>query len=236
MRKKALITAGISLIALVAILWIIHARAPDGSQFQTRPLSGEGTSLPSSGFSTTDGVSYLPVEDTSSISESQMTVSLDEIHGEIGLLDPSPIIKTNARVTHKPYTPQLADSILDFAHEQMGLPYEYAHRGPSSFDCSGFIFYVFGRFGLSLEPSSAAYDTFGISLPYEQARKGDIIVFTGTNKEVRKPGHIGIVMTMPGEPVQFIHASSGKTMAVTVSEVESTNYKDRFLSIRRVLR
>lgn len=76
--------------------------------------------------------------------------------------------------------------------------------------------------------------TDGYSVPKEEARKGDLIVFTGTNPRVRTPGHVGIVLSDAGEePISFVHASSNG--GVKVSEVETTGYNDRFLQVRRVL-
>jgi cell wall-associated NlpC family hydrolase len=73
----------------------------------------------------------------------------------------------------------------------------------------------------------------GESVPVRQAKKGDLIIFTGTNVKDRTPGHVGIVITNPPKAVQFVHSSSKG--GVKVSELEGTLYQDRFLDIRRII-
>ena len=70
-------------------------------------------------------------------------------------------------------------------------------------------------------------------MPIEKAQKADLIIFTGTSEADRTPGHVGIVISEPTEPLTFVHASSNG--GVKVSKVDSTGYARRFLQVRRVL-
>ncbi|ALJ00372.1 C40 family peptidase [Rufibacter tibetensis] len=126
-----------------------------------------------------------------------------------------------------------ADSVVAFALQRYGADYTYGGVTEEGFDCSGFITYVFQQFGMSIPHGTTYQAKLGESVSMQEAKKGDLIVFTGTNLEDRTPGHIGIVITNPPKAIQFVHSSSNG--GVKVSEAEGTLYQKRFLDIRRVL-
>lgn len=129
------------------------------------------------------------------------------------------------------------DSLLSYSKKFIGTNYKYASCGPESgFDCSGFVYYVFNHFNVKVPRSSSDFNTAGITVNPDSARVGDVIVFTGTNAKIRKPGHVGIVISNPQQELQFIHSSSNKKHSgVKISSYkESPYYKTRFLKIVRV--
>ena len=131
-----------------------------------------------------------------------------------------------------------ADSIVQFALAQVGTPYLYAGTRPETgFDCSGFVTYVYGHFGISTPHSTALLIDAGRPVPRSQARPGDLVVFTGTAATSITPGHAGIVISALGEtPLRFVHASSARRESgVKTSAVENTGYERRFMQVRRVL-
>ncbi|RYU80488.1 C40 family peptidase [Hymenobacter persicinus] len=130
-----------------------------------------------------------------------------------------------------------ADSLIQFAMQQLGSPYTYAGTTPTGgFDCSGFLLYVYGRFGVPVPHSTALLIDTGRGIPREQARPGDMVIFTGTATTSTTPGHAGIVLSEPGQPIRFIHSSSARRESgVKISQVEGTDYERRFMGIRRVL-
>ncbi|WP_170172748.1 C40 family peptidase [Hymenobacter rigui] len=134
-------------------------------------------------------------------------------------------------------TPPRADSIVAFAMRQLGTNYCYAGSTPETgFDCSGFVNYVFARYKVPVPHSTALLIDVGRPVPRTQARPGDIVVFTGTAQTATTPGHAGIVLSQPGEPLRFIHSSSArKESGVKISQVEGTDYERRFMQVRRVL-
>jgi len=60
-------------------------------------------------------------------------------------------------------------------------------------------------------------------------------LFTGTNSRSRTPGHVGIVYSIDGDEVKFIHSSSGHAKGVTISSLDDGFYKKRFLKIVSIL-
>lgn len=131
-----------------------------------------------------------------------------------------------------------ADSLVRFALAQLGTPYFYAGTTPDTgFDCSGFIVYVFSRFGVVVPHATALLIDTGRPVPRTQAQPGDLVVFTGTAPGSTTPGHAGIVISALGEtPLRFVHSSSARRESgVKISQVEGSGYEQRFLQVRRVL-
>lgn len=145
-------------------------------------------------------------------------------------------VRATAYVISNKATPR-ADSLVAFAMRQLGTNYCYAGSTPETgFDCSGFVNYVFARYKVPVPHSTALLIDVGRPVPRAQARPGDIVVFTGTAQTATTPGHAGIVLSQPGEPLRFIHSSSARREpGVKISQVEGTDYARRFMQVRRVL-
>jgi cell wall-associated NlpC family hydrolase len=129
------------------------------------------------------------------------------------------------------------DRVIDFAKAQLGTPYKYASSDPKNggLDCSGFVFYVFQHFRVTVPRSSKDYMQFGKSINARDARKGDVIVFTGSNAKQKTGGHVGIVLDAKKDDITFIHGSSGKSQGVIISKLSEAYYSERFLRVVRVL-
>ncbi|MHA6247989.1 C40 family peptidase [Pontibacter sp. CAU 1760] len=123
--------------------------------------------------------------------------------------------------------------VVTYALSLMGAPYVYAGITPDGFDCSGFITHVFDSVGVDLPHSSAMQASEGQQITPAAAVSGDLIIFTGTDATIREPGHVGLIISGLGEPIEFVHASSNG--GVKISQLDGTGYENRFLEIRRVL-
>ena len=128
-----------------------------------------------------------------------------------------------------------ADSIISFARTLLGTPYRYGSTDPAvGFDCSGFITYVFNHFKIEVPRSSIDFDHSGQPIPLPQVKKGDLILFTGTDSTERFIGHIGIIVSNDSGKVQFIHSSSGKAYGVVITPLDSY-YMGRYMKTIRIL-
>lgn len=136
--------------------------------------------------------------------------------------------------------PEVANStstkIMDFAKSLIGTRYRYASSNPEiGFDCSGFVSYVYKQFGFTGARSSADFAKKGKAIKLADAKVGDVLVFTGSNSKVRRPGHVGIIYSIDEEgKIKFIHSSSGKAKGVTITDLEGY-YKNRFLKAVTVM-
>ena len=125
------------------------------------------------------------------------------------------------------------NNLVNFAETLIGTPYVYASSNPKvGFDCSGFITYVFNHFGISVPRSSIDFTGVGKEIPAAKAKRGDIILFTGTDSTERFVGHMGIVVSN-SDTLRFIHSTSGKAMGVTITPLNKY-YLGRFVKTIRV--
>ena len=125
------------------------------------------------------------------------------------------------------------NAIVNFAQTLMGTPYLYGSTNPNKgFDCSGFITYVFNHFSISVPRSSIDFTGVGKEILVANAKRGDIILFTGTDPTERFVGHMGIVISNT-DSLRFIHSSSGKANGVTITPLNKY-YLGRFMKTIRV--
>lgn len=128
------------------------------------------------------------------------------------------------------------EALVAFAETLVGVPYLYASTDPArGFDCSGFITYVFNHFQIKVPRSSIDFTNVGKEVSVDSAKRGDIILFTGTDSTERFVGHMGIVVSNQTGELQFIHSSSGKAHGVIVTPL-NVYYKRRFMKVIRIFK
>jgi cell wall-associated NlpC family hydrolase len=126
------------------------------------------------------------------------------------------------------------EAVVAYAESLLGTPYLYASSDPAvGFDCSGFITYVFNHFQIKVPRSSIDFTNVGKDVAVPEAKRGDIILFTGTDSTERFVGHMGIIVSNVDGELQFIHSSSGKAYGVTVSPLKGY-YTGRFVKVIRI--
>jgi cell wall-associated NlpC family hydrolase len=125
----------------------------------------------------------------------------------------------------------LADSIVDFAQTLIGIPYKYGSVDPAEgFDCSGFITYVFNHFHIKVPRSSIGFTNVGEEISLQDSKKGDLILFTGTDSTEKDVGHMGIIVSHDNGIIRFIHSTSGKAYGVTITPLNDY-YMGRFVKV-----
>lgn len=150
---------------------------------------------------------------------------LDEYYGDI----PADTIKQVSEV----HIPTKADSLTEFATTLLGKGYTYGKSGPESFDCSGFIYYVYKKFNVLLPRSSRVQAKHGELLGREDIEKGDLLFFKSPAPNNPNIGHVGIVIENDNGNIRFIHSSTGR--GVVIDDLESRHYGKRFIEARRFL-
>jgi len=78
-----------------------------------------------------------------------------------------------------PAAPSASGSIAATAMQYVGSPYVWGAEGPSAFDCSGLVSYVYGQFGTSLPHSSEGIRSVGTVISAAEAQPGDVIWWSG---------------------------------------------------------
>lgn len=124
--------------------------------------------------------------------------------------------------------------LIAYAKTLIGTPYRYGSVNPTNgFDCSGFITYVFNHFNISVPRSSIGFTNLGTKIELSNAKAGDLILFTGTDNTVREVGHMGIIHSVNGNEIDFIHSTSGRANGVTITPLNKY-YLGRFVKVIRI--
>jgi len=123
------------------------------------------------------------------------------------------------------------DSLVDIAKSKLGSPYVYGSTGPSSFDCSGFVYYSFNSsLGITLPRTSRDMSRYGTQISKDELITGDLVYFD-TNGGLNGVNHVGIYLS-DGD---FIHASSGNNMKVMISSVDEKFYRNSYMGATRII-
>ena len=139
---------------------------------------------------------------------------------------PVPLLRTPAAVRRhlraRQEAPTLGTRVVGFAKHLIGVPYSWGGSSPrTGFDCSGFVRYVYGHFGISLAHSSFSDFVRGRRVGRWAMKPGDLVFFDGA-------GHVGIYVGHG----RFIHAPHTGTV-VRISTMAGW-YSSRFDGARRI--
>ena len=106
-------------------------------------------------------------------------------------------------------------ALISVASSKLGSPYVWGAKGPSSFDCSGFVCWVFTNSGVHNLPRTTAQGIYNQCTPVSaaDAKAGDIIFFTGTYNSGVPVSHVGIycgngVMIHCGDTISYASINS----------------------------
>lgn len=128
---------------------------------------------------------------------------------------------------------QQVDQIISYAKKFLGTPYRSAGMTPSGFDCSGFIYYVMGNFGLTLTHSSYGMAEFGKTVKLADIRPGDLMFFKGSSTKSSRVGHVALVVEVGPNSIKFIHSSTSRGVVID-NFVGSKYYVPRYITTKRL--
>ena len=129
-----------------------------------------------------------------------------------------------------------ADELISYAESLEGIKYKYGGTSEETgFDCSGFIWYVFNHFNIKVPRTSVQFTNAGKEVKISESRRGDIILFTGSDANSRKVGHIGFITANENNKITFLHAASGGGRGIMKSQM-SKYFVERFVKVNRVFK
>lgn len=123
-------------------------------------------------------------------------------------------------------------SIVTFGKKYLGTRYQFGASTSTTryFDCSSFTQYIFGKYGVDLPRTSVAQSKVGTSVSKANLRVGDLVFFSsGSRATGSNVTHVAV------------YAGNGKILhtygspGVTISDLNSGNWKKTYLKARRVL-
>ena len=124
------------------------------------------------------------------------------------------------------------DRMISYAKKFLGTPYYYTGTTPSGFDCSGFINYVMGNFGIPMTRTSSGLAQMGKSIKLSELEPGDLMFFKGRNTKSTRVGHVAMVVEVGPDAIKFIHSSS---RGVVIDNFKTSKYYiPRYIKSRRM--
>lgn len=112
-----------------------------------------------------------------------------------------------------------------------GSPYVWAEEGPYNFDCSGYIYYMYGSMGINIPRVARNQAKEGKRIEFKDLQYGDLIFFATSKSSSKKITHVGMYL---GDG-WFTHASTKKHEVIYSNLFTSPYYKKRLRVCRRYL-
>ena len=107
-----------------------------------------------------------------------------------------------------------------------GSPYRSGGADPGGFDCSGFVWYVFGLHGIKVPRSVSEQFRNGLEVAPDALQAGDLVFFS-----TEAPGATHVGMVIGGD--EFVHAPSARGN-VRVERFSSQYWATRYVGARRM--
>lgn len=119
------------------------------------------------------------------------------------------------------------EEVVEYAKQFLGVPYVYGGTSPEGFDCSGFTYYVYKHFDVTLNRTSSTQSLNGTSVNKKDLQPGDLVFFCQNGSS--SIGHVGIYVGND----QFIHSPQTGDV-VKISSMASASYSLRYAGARRI--
>jgi cell wall-associated NlpC family hydrolase len=135
--------------------------------------------------------------------------------------------KAEARHAPGPVVPKPTPGqrVATIALRAVGVPYRWGGASPASgFDCSGLVYWAYGRLGVEVPHSSYALYDSGRNVGRSGMKPGDVLLFSGL-------GHVGIYIGRG----RMVHAPHSGTRVQIVS-LRRSSYGGRIVGVRRLVR
>lgn len=121
----------------------------------------------------------------------------------------------------------LAEKLKALIPQEMGKPYQWGATGPDSYDCSGLVYTLYGKIGITLPRVSREQAKAGTYVSKDNLQYGDLVFFAADGKTVN---HVGIYVGN-GE---FVHAPATGSV-VKKSSLVTGYYSRTYYTARRVM-
>ncbi|GFR34891.1 C40 family peptidase [Thermobrachium celere] len=119
--------------------------------------------------------------------------------------------------------------LINIALSLQGIRYRYGGTTLNGFDCSGFTQYVYRQIGVNIPRTASEQAQVGLAVSKDSLRPGDLVFFETVRAGI---SHVGIYIGNG----QFIHASSGSSYKVKISDLNSSYYEPRYRGAVRIIK
>lgn len=112
--------------------------------------------------------------------------------------------------------------------QEMGKPYQWGGTGPDSYDCSGLVYSIYGKLGISLPRIARDQAEVGTYVPKEELAYGDLVFFARDGENVH---HVGIYV---GDGMMVHSPQTGDVVKKTT--ILSGYYDRVYYTAKRVIK
>ncbi|MCM1217965.1 MAG: C40 family peptidase [Lachnospiraceae bacterium] len=120
---------------------------------------------------------------------------------------------------------------MNNAMKYLGVPYKWGAVGPKSFDCSGFMMWLYTQEGIEISRTSRQQYYNGTPVDRTELKPGDLVFFA-RNKSPKSIYHVGMIVEEDSTGNnKFIHSTRG---GVKISSLTG-HYNKRFYAARRII-
>ncbi|MGG4220048.1 C40 family peptidase [Paenibacillus jamilae] len=129
-------------------------------------------------------------------------------------------------------TTTVGQKVINYGKQYMGTPYKFGASTSTTrnFDCSSFMKHIFKKYGVDLPRTSVEQSKVGHAVSKSNLKKGDLVFFSsGSRATGRNITHVAVYMG--GGKILHTYGAPG----VTISDLNSGNWKRTYIKARRVL-
>lgn len=129
-------------------------------------------------------------------------------------------------------SPSISRKVINTAMTFSGVKYKFGGTTRKGMDCSGLLYVSFGEHDIQLPRASYLMATEGENIDLNTVSAGDLLFF-GTSGRKKKINHVGLVVSVNGDDIQFIHATTSR--GVIVSSLREGYWNYAFIKATRIL-
>jgi cell wall-associated NlpC family hydrolase len=116
--------------------------------------------------------------------------------------------------------------LADYALAFQGFPYRFGGADPTGFDCSGFVQYIFGQYGINVPRVVDEQWQVGKKIKPSKIQPGDLLFFSTNGSGA---SHVAIAV----DEERFVHAPNSDGV-VRVEALSSAYWGSRYVGARRI--
>ncbi|MDX1651597.1 MAG: CapA family protein [Brumimicrobium sp.] len=124
----------------------------------------------------------------------------------------------------------VVSSIISYGKNFIGKPYRYRLAPGVTFDCSGYMQYIFKSQSLDIPRSSASISAFAEHVELDDVQVGDFLFFKGRSLSSSSVGHVSLVIDKDSSGIKMLHSCS---RGVVIDEFPMEYYTKRFMGAGR---
>ena len=125
-------------------------------------------------------------------------------------------------------TQQIINTAMTFT----GVRYKYGGTTTKGMDCSGLLQVSFSEHDIDLPRASYEIAKEGESIELKEVSVGDLLFF-GTSGRKKSINHVGLVVSIDGDDIKFIHSTTSR--GVIVSSMREGYWSHAFIKATRIL-